>query len=317
MSRPYEMISARPDFREFINDMLTRMGLGEPELKILFGQQNQDRNYKEFAKCFVTRGADPQFNYEVNELAGDLCLNQAVIMYFLKILNSTQEAKRDREKAAGRDYQPDSRLVDYFNKLKAVYINKETFVDIANRFGFNDFMVYGARDAKNDPDAKFLCDSIESFIGCFELLVDRYIEPHYSHRYVLNFVAYVYNSRYINYNPSHVYEPVTLLKETNDATKPKNGDGFTYTVGPDDRDANLTVVYRTDFTTGPDGRQRTRRIVVSEIEFLNSRTNQVKFIMSQRALDYMKRHPEKINARLIKEPPTPEELGIEELCTGL
>jgi hypothetical protein len=45
-----------------------------------------------------------------------------------------------REESQGRVFHPDVRMVDYFNKLKALYISTKEYYDIASRLGFGDFI---------------------------------------------------------------------------------------------------------------------------------------------------------------------------------
>lgn len=313
MSRPlrYDELGQVGDFREFIRDLLLRMGLTDEQLDILFSARNRDMNFNEFAKCFITRSADPMYNYEMYELTGDTCLNKAIVMYFFKVLQSVQERKRLREEEKGRIYHPDVRLVDYFNKLKAAYISTKVFSDIARRLGFSDFIQLGPRDVRDEMDS-ILEDSFEAFFGCFEILVDRYIQPHYSHHYVSSYVTYLFGSRHINYHPDIIYEPITLLKETNDATSrgftnPSTGvttPGYKHEVIYDEIDS-LLIAYHIN-----DKKKRTR---IHEIAPIYNKSKPSQVIMAKRVLEYLKRYPDRFATQQIRAPPTLEELGLEEL----
>jgi hypothetical protein len=315
MSRPllYDELGKVVDFREFIRDLLLRMGLADEHLDLLFSKENRDINYNEFAKCFITRSANPMYNYEMYELTGDTCLNKAVVMYFFKVLQSVQERKRVREEQSGRVFRPDIRLVDYFNKLKAMYISTKVFSDIARRLGFKVFIQMGPRDVHEEIDS-ILEDSFEAFFGCFEILVDRYIQPHYSHHYVSNYVSYLFGSRRINYHPVNLYDSITLLKETNDLTirgftNPSTGvftPGYKHEVFYDDRDTKSLIAYHIN-----DAKKRTR---IYEIMPIEGKSKQSQVIMAERVLEYLKRHPEWFATQQIRLIPKPEELGIEELC---
>lgn len=352
--RPYEELGKGVDskgmllpktvlFRQFINDIILRMGVSQVQLDEIFSTANGNANYNygEFAKCFVTKSADAQYNYEVYELTGDTCLNHGVVLYFSRVLNAVHERKRlsqlkkiadtrealttwekrgDTAKIAStknelsqlREFQPDSRMVDYYNKLKALYVSTKEYADIANRIGFSDFIVKGARDLHEEND-EILEDCLEAFFGCFETLFDRYVEMGYSHHFVTNFMTYVMSSRYINYHPDNLYDLITLLKETNDNTKhdvvQRNGvttPGFKHEISFDTRSGGYIAYYIDEKTN--------RRTRINEIPpvFMKSKIGEIE--MSRRILEYLKRNQSRYPMMKIKMPPTPEELGIEELC---
>jgi dsRNA-specific ribonuclease len=243
----YASKAQRADFREFINDLLLRMGLKEADLTLIFNKDHGNENYGEFAKCFITKNADPVYNYEVYELAGDGCINNAIIMYLFHKINSAQEGRRARDAARGMVFKPNANVTDYFNKLKAMYISSKEFHDIAVRLGFDDYVEFGSAATRNphdhranaDPD-KILADSLEAFIGCFEVLGDRYLKHHYSHHYVSNFVNYIMNSRKVNYHPDYIYmDAITLLKETNDAFRFYSNPPYQYVLENNGKYTNL------------------------------------------------------------------------------
>lgn len=307
----FDVLGKGETFREFIKDLLLRIGLTEDHLLILFSDTNRDKNFNEFAKCFITRSADAMYNYEMYELTGDTCLNKAVVMYFFKVLQSVQERKRLKEESEGRTFRPDVRLVDYFNKLKALYISTKIYSDIAKRIGFGEFIQMGPRDVRDEMDA-ILEDSFEAFFGCFEIIVDRYIQPHYSHHYVSNFINYIFGSRHINYNPDLLYDYITLLKETNDATdrgftNPETREfraGYKHEVHFDVASESLVAYYVMD-------RKKTR---IPEIAPIFNKSKPSQTIMAKRVLEYLKRHPERFATQQIRTAPTLEELGLEELA---
>jgi hypothetical protein len=222
MSEPrYKVISVNPEFREFILDLIERMGLSEEHIEILFPKnpafaERRETNFGEFAKCFVSKYVDPRYNYEVYELAGDGCINNSVIMFLLKQLLAAQHKAKEKDPG----FVPSVHLTDYYNKLKAVYISAKEFHDIATRLGFEQFLEIGQVPQNKELEHdKILTDCFEAFIGCFELLGDRYLDSHYSHLYVTNFVNYIFTMRKINYDPSNCYDYITLFKETNDVLR--------------------------------------------------------------------------------------------------
>jgi len=231
MQYPYEVIASQELFQEFIMDLIERMGVSKEDLTKLFSPVNKEKNMKEFAKCFVTKYADPIYNYEVYELAGDSSINNAIVMYFLNQIKSAQE----EYKKTHPDFIPGKNTIDYYNKLKSLYISVKELNDFATRLGFDEFLIIGdiapvkQKNPDFDPD-KLVTDSFEAFIGCFEFMVDRYLKHLYSHYYVSNFVHYLYTSRKIDYRPEVLYDYITLLKETNDTLRKTKRPPFQYIV---------------------------------------------------------------------------------------
>ena len=291
----YQQIGSNESFHEFIMDLLQRMGLSNEDLSILFSPTNKIKNMMEFGKCFVSRKADPVNNYEVYELAGDTCLNNAVVMYLLKTLTACIERKEQN------GFQRDPRLIDYFNRLKAAYISTKEFNDIAMRLGFNDFLQIGNSRQRDD---KALTDSFEAFIGCFELMVDRYIKTHSSHYYVSLFITYIFNSRHINYRPEILYDPITLLKETSDITYTKLNYKYDIIYQKEEQHYYL-------YKISSEGDIRCPYIKVASY----SHSVQNKVIMAKKALEFLKdsKYPE-WKEHYLRAIPTPQELGIDELC---
>jgi dsRNA-specific ribonuclease len=275
LNHPHEILATNPDFHEFIMDLIERMGVSREDIQILFSSVNKERNMREFAKCFVTRYADASYNYEVYELAGDACLNNAVIMYFLNQIIAAQE----EYKKTHPDFVSSKNTIDYYNKLKAVYISSKEFNDIAMRLGFDEFLIVGdisgirAKDQSFDPE-KLLCDSFESFIGCFEVMVDRYLKHQFSHYYVSNFVNYIFSNRKIDYRPQSLYDSITLLKETNDNFR-----------------RNYNVEYLVESSAGKtylvfrNGNSKRR---ITAVEEMTGPPNITKTPMSKAALNYIK-----------------------------
>ena len=327
----YKQIAAKEEFRGFILDILARMGLVDKDLDLLFSPKSKEINYGEFAKCFVTKQADPNYNYEVYELAGDVCLNNSIVMYFLSNINSAQEQRKARDP----HFKPSPMLTDYFNKLKAHYISKFYFKDLYYQFGFHQFLKQG-NDLKNEPD-KCYSDSFEAFIGCFEVLCDRHLDDHYSHRYVSNFIKYIFNMKNINYNPSLIYEPITLLKETNDAFKKRYH--YKYLIknmgGRDSHSQLTTLHFIKGSGTGENDKDYEHYGDFSIVKYVAPMSGHIKNNneeMSRRVLNYLssiasgiyepdKSAPDyymieqqkKFKLEEIKLAPSPELLGIEEL----
>jgi len=298
MASPCEKISANPVFEEFLVDLLQRMGMKPEHFAILFSPVNKKRNLKEFAKCFVTSNVDEHDNYEFYELAGDGCLNNAVIMYFFHTL----DAALVRTEQKKPDFQRSKRFIDYYNKLKSQYISTKEFDDIARRLGFDEWLVFN-----HDPihEYKFLADCFEAFIGCFEIMMNRYIESHYSHQYISNFITYIFESRFIDYHPISLYDPITLLKETNDSIK--NNFSMAYKVQKDNSSCYLEqITYESHKSNKEIKKNR-----INAVGSLQGTNKETEAMFSRTVLEWLKKQG--TYDRYIRTPPTLEELGLTSL----
>jgi hypothetical protein len=304
----YERVSILPDFRLFIRDLCKQMELDEEDIHFLFEQDIDRTNeiMKEFAKCFVTKDMDPEYNFEIYELAGDVCVNSAVVIYLHRIIQSTQE----KQFHMNPSYLPDPRLIDYFNKLKSEYISNGVFKTIANQLGMDKFLVYDrVKDKIYTPDSKSIPSMYEAFFGCFEFLMNHYIKNKYGHKYVSNFISKQMHSLSINYDPVTLYDAVTLLKETSDQTS-KLGYKF------EAKQSGSGPVQIIRFNLNPDSSVKDSTIVHEcGIGYVTPDKNvkDVRQELSKRALYYLSDPKNGYDQSTIKKIPTMEELGISDL----
>lgn len=306
----YERVSILPDFRLFIIDLCKQMELDEEDIQFLF-YQDQARTsdiMKEFAKCFVTKDMDPEYNFEIYELAGDVCVNSAVVIYLHKIIQSTQE----KQFHINPSYLPDPRLIDYFNKLKSEYISNGVFKKIAIQLGMDAFMVYDkAKDNIYTSESKSIPSMYEAFFGCFEFLMNNYIKNKYGHKYVSNFISKQMHSLSINYDPVTLYDAVTLLKETSDQTSKL---GYKFEARQSGGPNGPVQIVRINLN--PDGSIKDNSVVQEcGMSYITPDKNvkDLKQEISKRALNYLSDPKHNFDQSTIKKIPTMEELGIIDL----
>jgi hypothetical protein len=324
MSRPFEILVGNRDFREFIYDLLLQMSLDKEELQVLFDPSLNDKVMQEFAKCFVTAKADPEYNYEVYELAGDVCVNSSVVMYLHRMIQATQQVQQK----INPGFLPDPKMKDYFNKLKSKYISNQQYHYFADRLGFTEFIQLHPDDKKDiteKKEVKFIPSAFEAFFGCFEFIMTKYIKNKYSHIYVANFISTLMHSHEMNYHPSTLYDSITLLKETGDQTRPPNRKGFLFEVSTNRSNPEEMIVVRKDFYE--DGKDVRPHVTMmrqfgsikpdSDPRKIGWNTaKEVKMRMCESVLKYIYDHRDELGIQTfqIKRAPTPEELGITELC---
>lgn len=284
----YQKLASDVYFQEFIKDLIQRMGVSSEDIDTLFSPNNEVENMEEFAKCFITKYCDENYNYEVYELAGDSSINNAIVMYFLNQIKSAQE----QYKKTHPNFAPGKNTIDYFNKLKALYISVKELNDIAIRLGFDEFLQLGdlteIRRKNPDFDAdKLVTDSFEAFIGCFEFMVDRYLKHLYGHYYVSNFIHYLYTSRKIDYRPEALYDNITLLKETNDILRRNKNPPFQYLIK--NIDGASCLIYSEGQLQGLNNVYRQLTFaVIKKVPSMFGSSKTVENAMSGAALKYLK-----------------------------
>jgi hypothetical protein len=115
---------------------------------------------------------------------------------------------------------------------------------------------------------------------------------HHSHKYISYFVNTVFNQLEINYEPSFVYDFITLLKETNDIHKNRH----LYEILTDNVANEMYAAYN-------------KREIPEQITFIKrlpkSEENKIK--LSEQLYHYVK------TQIAVKSPPTAEELNISSL----
>ncbi len=304
----------KPDsltFRAY--DFLVKM-LPKEKINVLYNQKLNDTVMKEFAKCFITKGADPDYNYEVYELAGDVCVNSSVVMYLHKILQAAQDVQLRHNP----NFLPDPRMKDYFHKLKSKYISNAHYKNMAVSLGFDAFIRFNPQIEKlTSTDSKIIASSFEGFFGCFESVIQKYQKKYpqmfkYSHTYVSYFISKIMHLMYIDYKPYSLYDSVTLLKESCDNTRPPNKAGYLYEPNINihtNQMALFMVEYKTD---GKDARPI--RKLIRECGEIPDTTQVGKTQMAEIGLRYLVTRPDLFPTEFIKFAPRPDELGISELC---
>jgi dsRNA-specific ribonuclease len=304
----YMSLSVQQDFKDCVDDILARTGVPD---EIITQMSSDNSNYQELAKCFVPEILDPIHNYELYEMIGDQTLNKAAFNYIFRIVHP---------RISGVDKKI---TVGYMDSMKQYYISTKFYSSMAQDIGFSEFfhqVCYQRPDlmpsivGRNSKTLDQLYeDLIEAFVGCLELLVDRYVGMHRGYAYVANFVYDLLSDIHINFDAAQYWSNHKLLKEANDRIDKYNKDR------PDARLRNHLVTIENKKMIGVSGFvfkqgkniqiQDSRQIpgIIRTIE--NDKVTDE--IVCGLIIDYMKRLPE--YASFIKGAPTPEQLGIEDL----
>lgn len=312
LSSPYYLsLSRQLDFRACVMDIIERTGVSEEDnKKILFSSPNvlREELFQEFAKCFVPQSIDPIHNYELYEIFGDLSLNKATISYLFRILKPRLSKIESGKSLA------------YFDKLKAYYISKKFYSNLSRTIGFDEFInrvcfsdsgkQLMASKQKNIDDLHE--DVMEAFIGCLELQLDTYIGMHRGFVYVSNFIYDLFSDVEINFDPTPLWTPAMLLKETNDKIRAHN------TRSPQQKLSTFAVqpvlgrpnTYKM-VETGRDGKGYD---VQNEV-VTNQDRAEAENILAANALSFIIRSGN-YREDLIQRAPTPADLGITDLVAS-
>jgi dsRNA-specific ribonuclease len=214
--KPYEALARQRDFQLCIKDVIIRSGVTDDKIIDMLGDPKNPNMevYHEFAKCFVPEAIDPENNYELYELYGDLTLNKATISYIFRILHPLLSQKAS------------PRAIAYLDAIKAKYVSKKFYPVLTKQLGFDEFVhrvcfssrqvseAYVRAKIKNAQD--LYEDVIEAFIGCLEIQFDRYVGMHQGYAFVANFVYDLLAEVKIDFDPRKYWDNHRLLKETND-----------------------------------------------------------------------------------------------------
>lgn len=306
----YVSLSKERDFKESIDDILARAGTPD---EVIAQMTRDNSTYEELAKCFIPAMLDPVHNYELYEMIGDQTLNKATFNYLFRILFpriSNVEKKV---------------TVGYMDTLKQFYISTKFYSRLAQDIGFSEFLhrvcyrrqnilvsIVG-RDSKNLEQVYE--DLMEAFVGCLELLLDRYVGMHRGYAYVANFVYDLLSDIHINFDARQYWSSHRILKEANDRIFSHNQQN------PQDRLKNFRVqnqgrrmVGVSVFEIGRGGNAQlhdVEKLPGINMPFEYDNKDSVEEAASASVIEYMKRIPR--YAEFIKEAPTPAQLNIQDL----
>ena len=163
-----------------------------------------DDNMKKFEIAFTHSSYDEKskdVNYEFYELLGDACLNKNIVYYI-------QERFPELKNPQG---------VKTIAKLKILGISKKVYHIIAEPLGIYPW-IRASESEKSTNKNKLLEDVLESFIGCFELIVN---ETYYQIgcSLVYTFVKTLFDKMNISTNLQKITDTKTRIKEIFDKLK--------------------------------------------------------------------------------------------------
>lgn len=216
---PYLVLANDEEFQYIMRDMAERSGIPEEGMRALFYTRGNDKNmevYQELAKAFIPQALDPKNNYEMYEMMGDKSINKAVVSYIFRTLYPL----------LSKSGHPES--VSYLNNVIATCVSTKSFVKMFELIGFNDilFKVIGPKENFNmfvvkeqsgkRREKNIQEDMMEAFVGCMEVMIDRYVKMFTGFMFINNLMIDVLDKMDIQYNPSYYWTDYQVIKETCD-----------------------------------------------------------------------------------------------------
>ena len=192
-------------FKSMITKILSRGRLKKKYIDILTSVES----LKQYDYAFTSSYLDKKNNYERFEQVGDVTANKFLVWYIYR--RFPQLDCTEGVKVAAR--------------IKINYGSREMFAPVAENLGFWPYIsalsegternVYYRNTNKKD----LLEDVFESFIGCTEYLLDKYVRIGVGYAIVYDILKSVYDEIDISLKYEDLYDAKTRIKETFDLFK--------------------------------------------------------------------------------------------------
>jgi dsRNA-specific ribonuclease len=189
-------IGPRDDnFKKLITSILEKGKLKKKYIDIL----TNDTNMKLFSQAFTSPTANIDENYEMYEQLGDLSANKFIVSYVYKRFPQIQCSKGVKIAA----------------RLRINYGAKQSFYEIANNFGFWEYIT-ASKELRDHKKKALLEDTLESFVGCTESILDNMFQIGVGYGIVYSILKGIFDEIPISLNYNDLYDAKTRLKETFD-----------------------------------------------------------------------------------------------------
>jgi dsRNA-specific ribonuclease len=180
------------DFKDLIVRLLKKGKLKSKYINILTGTEAM----KVYGSAFTSELVDPDNNYQVMEMVGDLTGNKFIVNYMydrFPQLNCPEGVK-------------------VVARLRINYGAKQSFSEIARKLGFWDF-ISATNDLRQRKMKPLLEDVFEAFLGATERIVDKYKRVGVGYAIVYDILASIFDGMDISLKYEDLYDPKTRLKE--------------------------------------------------------------------------------------------------------
>lgn len=231
------------DFKTFIQCLLKKGQLKPKYIDIL----TDSKSMLEYGAAFTAVTADSINNYERYEQLGDLSANKFIVSY-----------------AYNRFPQIDcTQGVKIAARLRILYGSKNSFAPIADKLGFWPYIscqedgpkekgTEKRKKYRNNDKKALLEDTLESFIGCTENLLDKRYRPGVGYGIVYTILSSIFDDIPMSLRYEDLFDAKTRLKETFDKYKNLGNWFYIYRrekVGDQGFTQSIAYVYRIPLET--------------------------------------------------------------------
>lgn len=180
------------DFKKLITSILSKGGLKSRYIKML----TDDEAMKIYGCAFTSELVDSDNNYQVLEQVGDLSGNKFIVNYMYNRFPQLDCA--DGVKVVAR--------------LRINYGAKESFAEIARKFGFWEF-ISATNDLRQRKMKSLLEDVFEAFLGATERILDKRKRTGVGYAIVNDILTSIFDEMDISLRYEDLYDAKTRLKE--------------------------------------------------------------------------------------------------------
>jgi len=197
-------------FRTLIETTLSKYGkLNDKTIKFILDSKYDDKTGLElYGQGFTHKSIHEEENYEYYEWIGDSTANNCICWYLTKRFPQLKQPK----------------AVKILARLKANLGSKHTFEKISESLGFWDFISSGMDEMKKNGEVimyevrqrkkkDLLEDTLESFIGVTQTLIDHLIQEGIGFKICYNIIKTLYDEIHISLKYTDLWDPITRLKE--------------------------------------------------------------------------------------------------------
>lgn len=197
-------------FRTLIETTLSKYGqLNSKTIEtILTSEYDGKTGLQLYGQGFTHKSIDEENNYEYFEWIGDSTANNCICWYLTHRFPKLKQPK----------------AVKILARLKANLGSKHTFEKISEQLGFWDFISSGMDEMKKGGEVieyevrqrkkkDLLEDTLESFIGVTNTLLDNIIREGVGYKICYNIIKTIYDDIDISLKYTDLWDPITRLKE--------------------------------------------------------------------------------------------------------
>lgn len=182
-------------FKNLIQSLLVKGKLKKKYINLLTDEESMQL----YSQAFTSSSADPNRNYEIFEQLGDVSANKFIVWY---------SYRRFPQLACPLG-------VKVVARLRINYGAKQSFFKIANDLGFWDY-ISASVEQRSHRKKDLLEDSLESFCGVTEYILDMRTRPGVGYAIVYDILSSIFDEIDMSLQYSKLYDAKTRLKETFD-----------------------------------------------------------------------------------------------------